>query len=369
MPGLQPARPKGRATPLTASSRWCNISPAPGEPPDELVEETDGCADRHHHRSELLDRGVGRVLRADRKHRGAELIIDVHRHMWSARERYREGEFATIPGRESPPPTSLDWEQTTQEIVAEMDVGGVDMTVLLVADFAARRGDTHFDIYEENRFIVEARKKYPNRLISFYGIDPRRRGAVDSFERAIKESEVQGLKIHTSVGFFPHDRVCYPFYELCVLHNLPVLFHVAPNFNPRLYSRHCHPLEFDQVGTDFPNLLMIMGHAGGDWWADCIIVARGHPNMMLDLSGWPIKLRDAPAETLHILNRMRDGVGIERILWANDFPGPRGQISLKECKEVIQRLPSLGAKHGYSFSDADAEAILGTNAQSFLKLS
>jgi len=296
------------------------------------------------------------------------VIIDVHRHMWSARERYREGEFANVPGRESPLPVRFNWEETTQEIVAEMDEAGVDMTVLLVADFAARRGDAPFDIHEENRFIVEARNKYPDRLVAFYGIDPRRRGAVDSFERAIKEWRVQGLKIHTSVGFFPHDRVCYPFYELCVLHDLPVLFHVAPNFNPRLYSRYCHPLEFDEVGTDFPNVRMIMGHAGGDWWADCIIVARGHPNMMLDLSGWPIKLRDTPAETLYVLNRMRDGVGIERILWANDFPGPREQISLKGCKEVIQRLPSLGAEHGYSFSEADVQAILGTNAQSLLKL-
>ncbi len=296
------------------------------------------------------------------------MIIDVHRHMWSARERYREGEFANVPGRESPLPVSFNWEETTQEIVAEMDEAGVDMTVLLVADFAARRGDAPFDIDEENRFIVEARNRYPDRLVAFYGIDPRRLGAVDSFERAIKEWGVQGLKIHTSVGFFPHDRVCYPFYELCVLHDLPVLFHVAPNFNPRLYSRYCHPLEFDQVGTDFPNLRMIMGHAGGDWWADCIIVARGHPNMMLDLSGWPTKLRDTPAETLYVLNRMRDGVGIERILWANDFPGPRGQISLKECKEVFQRLPSSGAEHGYSFSDADVQAILGANAQSLLKL-
>src|SRR5690606_31111031 len=135
-----------------------------------------------------------------------------HRHMWSARERYREA----LPGRESPAiTTNFDWKETTRGIVAEMDEAGVDMSVLLVADFAARRGDAPFDIQEENHFVVEARKAYPNRMIAFYGIDPRRLGAVESFERAIKEWGVQGLKLHPSVGFFPHDRVCYPFYELC----------------------------------------------------------------------------------------------------------------------------------------------------------
>ncbi len=286
------------------------------------------------------------------------MIIDIHRHMWSAGERYHEQQS----------PTNFDWEETTQGIVEEMDAAGVDRSVLLVADFADRRGTPPFSIGEENRLIVEARKRYPDRVVSFYGIDPRRPGAADSFERAIREWGVQGIKIHPSVGFFPHDRVCYPLYELCVLHDLPVLFHVGPVHHPRLYSRFCHPLEFDQVAADFPNLTMIMGHAGHDWWADCVVLARGHPNMVLDLSGWQLRLQDGPEEALSAIDRMRNVVGIDRLLWGNDFPGPRERISLKECKEVFQRLPSMAAEHGYSFSDADVQAILGTNAQSLLKL-
>ena len=141
-------------------------------------------------------------------------------------------------------------------------------------------------------------------------------------------------------------------------------------------SRSLHPFpdsaSYDDarasLAADFPNLTMIMGHAGHDWWADCLAVARGHPNMVLDLSGWQLRLRDGPEEALHAIDRMRNVVGIDRLLWGNDFPGPRERISLKECKEVFQRLPSMAAEHGYSFSDADVQAILGTNAQSLLKL-
>jgi len=293
------------------------------------------------------------------------VIIDIHRHMWSAKERYRA---ANVPVSQQPAGTNFDWEDTTRGIVAEMDAAGVDLSVLVVADFADRRGEPFFSVEEENHFMVEARNKYPDRLFAFYGIDPRRPGAAAGFERAITEWKVQGLKLHPSVGFFAHDRVCYPFYEACVLHDLPVLFHVGTVQQPRLYSRFCHPLEFDQVAADFPELIMIMGHAGADWWADCVAVAIGHPNMVLDFSGWPLRLRTRPQEALYAIDRMRNVLGIQRLLWGNDFPGPRERISLKECKEVFQRLPSLGAKHGYSFSDADVQAILGANAQSLLKL-
>ncbi len=294
------------------------------------------------------------------------MIIDLHRHMWSVGERHRDA-FAGMPGRPQLPEPSFDWEQTAREIVEEMDGAGVDRSVLFVADFAARLGEPPLSIEEENRLIVEAHRRYPERITAYYGIDPRRPGAADSFERAIKEWGVTGIKFHPTVGFFPHDRLCYPIYELCVSHGLPVLFHSGPAFHPKLYSRFTHPLEYDQVAADFPNLTMIMGHAGGEWWHDCIAVAHGHPNMVLELSEWQVILRDTPQEALHAIDRMRNALGIERLVWGTDFPGIRRRISLKESMEVFQRLPSLGAEHGYTFSDADVEAVLGGNAQRILE--
>ena len=151
-------------------------------------------------------------------------------------------------------------------------------------------------------------------------------------------------------------------------HGLPVLFHCGPAFHPRLYSRFTHPLEYDQVAADFPNLTMIMGHAGNEWWADCVAVAQGHPNMVLELSEWQMPLRDDPEETVRAIGRMRDTVGIERIVWASDFPGKRTFISLKDSVGVFRDLPSVGAKHSYRFTDADVEAMLGGNAARLLGL-
>ena len=295
------------------------------------------------------------------------MIIDLHRHMWSVQERFPDA-YAEVPGYEPPPPVAFDWEETTRRAVEEMDSAGIDWSTLFVADFEPRLGPAPFGIDEENRFIAKAGELYPDRIIPFYGIDPRRPGAADRFELAIREWGVRGIKFHPTVGYFPHDRACYPIYELCVSHGIPVLFHSGPGIHPRLYSRYTHPLEYDQVAADFPKLVMIMGHAGGEWWRDCITVAQSHPNMVLELSEWQGPLRDEPEEYVNAIARMRNDLGIERVVWGSDFPGLRGTMPLAECVRVFQELPTTGKRFGVEFTDSDVEAILGLNAVNILGL-
>ncbi len=84
-----------------------------------------------------------------------------------------------------------------------MDDAGVDKTVMLVADFTSRLGEGTLSIEEENRLVFEAYRRYPDRIIPFFGIDPRKPEAADSFERGIKVWGAKGFKLHSSVGS-PH---------------------------------------------------------------------------------------------------------------------------------------------------------------------
>ena len=97
------------------------------------------------------------------------MIIDMHRHMWSMDQRFREA-FAGVPGQEPAPITHFDWRQTIDEIVAEMAGAGVDRSVSFVADFASRLGDPPFSIEEENQFIAQARDRYPDKITAFWRI-------------------------------------------------------------------------------------------------------------------------------------------------------------------------------------------------------
>ena len=94
------------------------------------------------------------------------MIIDVHRHMWSADQRHPET-FAGDPRWAGSEASDFDWRRAAREIVEEMDGASVDVSVIIVADFAKRFGEPSVSIEEENEMLVSAQEMYPKRLIAF----------------------------------------------------------------------------------------------------------------------------------------------------------------------------------------------------------
>ena len=306
-------------------------------------------------------------------------VIDIHRHMWSSAQphpKVRDIAHNASTIRYHQPeeiPLVPDVDGSADAIVAEMDGAGVDVSVLLMADYHKRLGDAIFSPEGENRVQIHMAQRHQGRLIPFFGMDPRREDAASLFETSLKEWGVRGLKLHPTVGFFPHDRVCYPLYELCVEYGVPVIFHTGPMPSP-LYSRYAQPVEFDEVAADFPELMVIMAHSGQghiavpQLWIQALAIAREKPNIVLELSLWQILYRDDPKSFVLAVDTMRREIGIERIVFGSDFPGPRDVLSLKEWVGGIRSLPALGEEHGAHFDNHDVEAILGGNAARLLKL-
>ena len=301
------------------------------------------------------------------------MIIDLHRHTWSFYQRYPQaseiasknpGKLDPVHAQSDPLPLVPDWKEAALDHINELDESGVDATVIFVADYGLRLGEPTFTIEGENRLSAEMGRAYPNRLIPFFGIDPRRDNAVDAFERAVTDWNMKGLKIHTTVGFFPHDRVVYPFYEICVARNLPVTFHSGPMPSP-LVSRYAQPLHFDEVAADFPELTIIMGHAGRAAWPEALNIAQMKPNIYLELSTWQAHF-DYPEDAIKAIYRMCQTIGVERVLWGSDNPGWRHAMPLKKWVSTIQDLPVTGKKFGCDFTTSDTEAILGKNAARIL---
>ena len=289
------------------------------------------------------------------------MIIDVHRHMWSADQRHPKL-FAGDPRWEGSEASDFDWRRAAGEIVSEMDGASVDVSVIIVADFGLRFGEPEVGIEEENEMLVSAQGLYPDRLIAFYGIDPRRPGSAEKFDAAAKGGKVSGIKLHPTTGYYPGDKSCYDLYEICAANGLPVLFHSGPGFHPLLYGKSAHPLEFDRVAADFPKVDMILGHAGGDWWQDCITVAKAHPNLYLEISEWQAKFKSHEEETVRAVDQMMQSVGAGRVMWASDFPGIRREMSLKAFVDLCRDLPSLGKKYGCEISEEAVELMMGKNA-------
>ncbi len=170
----------------------------------------------------------------------------------------------------------------------------------------------------------------PERLIAFGGLDPRDpkvigdpEGAVDE---AIDEHGLRGLKIHPPHQEFransyrpgagdEHLPALAGIYQRCAERGMPVMIHTGTSIFPGARSRFGDPLECDDIGIDFPDLVQILAHAGRPFWCEqALFVARRHPNLYVDLSGIP------PSRLLHYLP------GLQRIahkcLWGTDWPGP-----------------------------------------------
>ena len=304
------------------------------------------------------------------------MIIDVHWHLFVAMEKHpstREASTRTEElGGERIDSFDLglvpDWEKRERELFAWQEEEGVDLAVLVLADYGLLLTDNVFSLEGENRIQAEIMRRHPDRFLSFFGTDPRRPEAAEMFERYLRNGDAKGLKIHPTVGVFPHDRSAYPLYELCSQYEVPVLFHCGPMRSP-LYSRFARPMEFDEVAADFPDMTIILGHAGEDLWQETVAVARMKPNLYVDLSYWQpaYKFRE---EWIAAVSKMRDVLGTERVLFGSDHPGMSriADFPLKQWIDVFKGLPGLAREFGHRFSEDEVDAILGGNAARILKL-
>ncbi len=86
-------------------------------------------------------------------------------------------------------------------------------------------------------------------------------------------------------------------------------------FFPGARSRYGDPMDCDDVAVDFPELRLILAHAGRPLWCPgAVFLARRHPNVYLDLSSIP------PRRLLHYLPTLPRLAS--SCLWGTDWPGP-----------------------------------------------
>jgi predicted TIM-barrel fold metal-dependent hydrolase len=257
--------------------------------------------------------------------------------------------------------------------IAQMDAHGIDIAIPMPMDKATEMGEeaqvTYPEIVEAHAAIMQA---HPGRLYGFLGVDPRRKGGVELFRKAVREYGFKGLKFYPGAGFFPYDEICYPYYRAAMELGVPVAFHTSPTYAPSS-SRFSHPMHISDLHRDFPELPVIYAHAGrGPWWVDAAELAKCHPLGFLELSGWAGEARQDPGEFIRKLAKMRDIVGTHRIVWGSDFSFGKQNAGdrspLPAWLHAIEQLPTTAAEHGFTFGQDEVDLILGGNMQRLLGL-
>jgi predicted TIM-barrel fold metal-dependent hydrolase len=86
------------------------------------------------------------------------------------------------------------------------------------------------------------------------------------------------------IGLRADDKRYYPFFEKCVKLDIPLSIRASANWTTTRVSDLGHPRHFDAVACDFPQLKLILSHAGYPWVLEACLLAWKHPNLYLELA-------------------------------------------------------------------------------------
>jgi predicted TIM-barrel fold metal-dependent hydrolase len=245
-----------------------------------------------------------------------------------------------------------------KKLLVEMELAGIQKTVLLIIDFGIAFKDVPKDIEQihlEHKKIMEQNDKF----IVFSGIDPRRgKEGYDLFEKAITQWGYKGLKLYPPCGFSPSDKMLFPYYEICQAYKVPVLTHIGPTI-ASLSFKYSQPIEIDEAARLFPGVNYIMGHAGVTHYEESSYIAQYRPNVYLDLSGFQGELKNERLRQIMKWNLSR-GLS-KKILFGTDWPIHRFFGSQKKWVDTIKNL-----KNDEDINETDLENIFYKNYKEIL---
>lgn len=222
---------------------------------------------------------------------------------------------------------------TIAETVAyyrERKIGLVMFTVDSEAELGNRR--------ISNEEIADAARDNSDIMIAFGSIDPHKgKYGVREARRLIEECGVRGFKFHPTLqGFYPNDRLAYPFYELIAAYKLTAIFHsghsgigTGMRGGGGMRLKYSNPIHLDDVAVDFPDMNVIIAHPSWPWQDEALSVCLHKPNVYIDLSGWSPKY--FPPQLVQYAN----GQLKHKMLFGSDYPvltPDRWQKEFRESK-------------------------------------
>ncbi len=217
----------------------------------------------------------------------------------------------------------------TIDYYRERNIGLVMFTVDAEAEMGRRR--------ISNEEIAEAAADNSDIMMAFASIDPHKgKMGVREARRMIEDYGVGGFKFHPTVqGFFPNDRMAYPFYEVIAEAGLPAIFHSGHSGigtgmpgGGGMRLKYSNPMHLDDVAADFPGMTVIIAHPSFPWQDEALSVCLHKPNVYIDLSGWSPKY--FPPQLVHYANTLLR----RKMLFGSDFPLIRPDRWLQDFEQA-----------------------------------
>ena len=260
-----------------------------------------------------------------------------------------------------------------ERLINDMNEAGIDKSVVFGVDWGLALGEPKISIEAFNKYIANACKNYPDRLIGFFTIDPRRKKAVDLFEKAIIKWDMKGLKLHPTTGYFLNGTEARDLFKKAEELSVPVISHLGYIISLKGYLARPH--YFDEISSDFPELRISLAHMNYGEVDDLLNLMFCKANVFCDISAHgQILTLYSPADFYRQLKYFMNFSGVQdKTMFGSDWPMVTNIMSLKNWVNTIKDLRNdeiskILDNYGYeNFFSSDIENILGRNAQRFLK--
>lgn len=199
-----------------------------------------------------------------------------------------------------------DPAQPISTFFAAMDEAGIEQAVVLPIDCTTTHGCRMYS----NELVAEIAATH-DRLIGFASVDPNLETAAADLERAITTLGLRGLKLDPALqGFDIDDRqLAYPVYARAEALRIPIVMHCGLSWTPQGRSSRAHPLRLEAVVHDFPDLKIVIAHAGFPWIDDALLLALKYPGVYLDTA---IIYSGRPSDSLRKVFAERIGLDVVR---------------------------------------------------------
>ncbi len=181
---------------------------------------------------------------------------------------------------------------TDKEILMALDEAGITYSLITGFDERSTCGVT----FVHNESVAALVDRNPDRFIAFAGADIMRgSAALADLEHWVTERGFRGLSLRPfMIGKPATDRAYFPFYAKCVELGIPLSIHTSANWTRTRPSDLGHPRHIDEVACHFPDLTILMSHAGYPWVLEACLTAWKHPNVYLELGAHRPKYFAAP---------------------------------------------------------------------------
>lgn len=243
-------------------------------------------------------------------------------------------------------------EESATDLVKSMKRAGIDKAMVYAGEI--------FDCPTEK--LIKEVAPFKNILFPVGSVSPlsKSKPSVATVEKWLKSGAIYGLKFYTGYEYFyPNGPEIKPYLKVLEKYKKPVIFHSGDTYNLEKGAKlkYAHPLHFDDVAVDFPNLPIIIAHLGYPWVIDAAEVVYKNKNVFSDCSGLAYgKLRKSDKELIKklISTFIEYAGGSSKLIFGTDW----SIVDQKDYTEFLNRL-SFNPRDKAKFLSVTAVEIFG----------